>query len=110
MNDLERHDCLPKAIAINTKFFNSSQSKWDKYVTMVRQAKNLYEVDYDQLYDYLKQNEKNVNASRAKRAARTHDPLVLVASHYVDPSLSHTSSPYYVTYPQSVVADFDAET
>nr|GEV86277.1 hypothetical protein [Tanacetum cinerariifolium] len=41
---------------------------------MVRQAKNLYDVDYDQLHDYIKQNEKNMNASRAKRAARTHAP------------------------------------
>ncbi|GJX08013.1 hypothetical protein Tco_0195945 [Tanacetum coccineum] len=51
----------------------------DKYVTMVRQVNNLHEIDYDQLYDYMKQNEKNVNASRAKRAAKTHDPLALVA-------------------------------
>nr|GEU70197.1 hypothetical protein [Tanacetum cinerariifolium] len=52
---------------------------------------------------------ENVNASRAKRAAKTHDPLALVANHYVVPSSSHTSSPYYVTYP-SFVADFDDET
>ncbi|GJS92617.1 hypothetical protein Tco_0799585 [Tanacetum coccineum] len=66
---------------------------------MVCQANNLHEVDYDQLYDYLKPNEKNVNASRAKRAARTHDQLALVVNHCAAPSLSHTSSPYYVTYP-----------
>ncbi|GJW32595.1 hypothetical protein Tco_0052627 [Tanacetum coccineum] len=70
-----------------------------RYVTMVRQAKNLHEADYDQLYDYLKQDEKNMNASRAKRAARTHEPLVLLANHNVTLSSSHTSSPYYVTYP-----------
>ncbi|GJS82449.1 copia protein [Tanacetum coccineum] len=87
MNDLERHD---------------------KYVTMVWKTKNLHEVDYDQLYDYLKQNEKNVNASRAKRATRTHSPLALVANHYVAPSSSHTQSSYYVTYPP-LVADFDVE-
>ncbi|GJV42396.1 hypothetical protein Tco_1420836 [Tanacetum coccineum] len=109
MNDLERHGCLPQAIASNTKLLSSWKPKWDKYVTMVCQAKNLLEVDYDQLYDYLKQNEKNVNASRAKRAATTHDPLALVANHYVTPFSSHTRSPYYVTYPPSV-SDFDAET
>ncbi|GJY64111.1 retrovirus-related pol polyprotein from transposon TNT 1-94 [Tanacetum coccineum] len=86
MNNLERHGFLLKAIANNTKFLNSLQSEWDKYVTM-----------------------KNVNASRAKRAARTHDPLALVANHYAAPSSSHTSSPYYVTYPP-FVADFDVET
>ncbi|GJZ84589.1 hypothetical protein Tco_0649928 [Tanacetum coccineum] len=43
-----------------------------------------------------------------KRAAKTHDPLALIANHYVAPSLSHTQSPYYVTYPPSV-ADYDAK-
>ncbi|GJR58550.1 hypothetical protein Tco_1500712 [Tanacetum coccineum] len=46
--------------------------------------------------------------NKAKRAARTHDPLALVANHYVVSSSYHTSSPYYVTYPSSV-ADFDVE-
>ncbi|GJZ74464.1 hypothetical protein Tco_0638610 [Tanacetum coccineum] len=63
MNDLERHDCLPKAIDINTK---------------------------------------------AKRAARTHDLLALVANHYVVPSSSRTSPAYYVTHPSSV-NDFDGD-
>ncbi|GJR88639.1 hypothetical protein Tco_0212650 [Tanacetum coccineum] len=61
------------------------------------------------LYDYLKQNEKNDIVSRAKRAARTRDPLAIVANHYVASSSSNTQSPYYVTYPPSV-ADFNAET
>ncbi|GKB73907.1 hypothetical protein Tco_0935319 [Tanacetum coccineum] len=32
--------------------------------------------------DYLNQNEKSMNASRAKRSVKTHDPLALVANHY----------------------------
>ncbi|GJR77216.1 hypothetical protein Tco_0089581 [Tanacetum coccineum] len=75
----------------------------------VHQFRNPHEVDYDQLYDYLKQNENNVNASRAKRDVRTHDPLALITNHYVVPSSSHTSLAYYVTHPLSV-NDFDVET
>ncbi|GJY89736.1 hypothetical protein Tco_0504932 [Tanacetum coccineum] len=98
-----------KAYASNMKFLNSLKLEWDKYVTMVRQVKNLHEVEYDQLYDYLRQNEKNANALRAKRAVRTHDPLALDANHYVAPSSSYTQSPYYVTYSLSV-ADFHYST
>nr|GEY10479.1 hypothetical protein [Tanacetum cinerariifolium] len=48
------------------------------------------------------QNENNVNASRVKRASRTHDPLALVENHYVIPSSSHTSLAYDVTHPPPV--------
>ncbi|GJS45887.1 hypothetical protein Tco_0596008 [Tanacetum coccineum] len=109
MNDLERHDCLPILIGINTKFLNSLQPVWSKYVTIVRQDKNLHGIDYDQLYDYLKQNENNVNASRAKRAAKTHDPLALVVNRYVVSSPSPTSLAYYVTHFSSV-NDFYGDT
>ncbi|GJY88238.1 hypothetical protein Tco_0502866 [Tanacetum coccineum] len=87
---------LPNILATNIKFLNSLQSEWSKYVTMVRQLKNLYEADYDQLYDYLRQNENNVNALRAKGSSRTHDPLNLVANHYVIPPSLHISPTYYV--------------
>ncbi|GJZ14517.1 integrase, catalytic region, zinc finger, CCHC-type containing protein, partial [Tanacetum coccineum] len=53
-----------------------------------------------------KVNEVNVNASRAKRAARTHDPLTLVANTYASPSYSRSSQSYYVTHPP-LVNDFD---
>ncbi|GJR12118.1 hypothetical protein Tco_0794770 [Tanacetum coccineum] len=101
MNDLECHLILPTTIASNTKFLNSLQPEWKKYVTMVRQTNNLHEVDFDPLFDYLKQNEEIMNESRAKRASRTHDPLVLVANSYTTPSSSHVSQPYYVTHPPS---------
>nr|GEU72840.1 hypothetical protein [Tanacetum cinerariifolium] len=46
---------------------------------------------------------KLINASRAKKLEKSHDPLALVA--YTGSS-SRTSSPYYVTHPSSVV-DYD---
>ncbi|GJV58094.1 hypothetical protein Tco_1459099 [Tanacetum coccineum] len=44
-----------------------------------------------------------VNASRAKKLEKSHDPLVLIT--YTGSS-SKNSSPYYVTHPSSVV-DYD---
>ncbi|GJV72902.1 hypothetical protein Tco_1492897 [Tanacetum coccineum] len=68
------------------------------------------DASYDQLYDTLSQVEPHVQASKAKKAARNHDPLALVAhsnvhsSHsHASPSNSHSPQPYYVTHPSSVI-------
>ncbi|GKE17536.1 hypothetical protein Tco_1425113, partial [Tanacetum coccineum] len=68
-----------------------------------RLAKRLTEDSYDDLFDYLQQFEKLVNASRAKKLEKSHDPLALVAH---TGSSSRNSSPYYVTHLSSVV-DYD---
>ncbi|GKA83342.1 hypothetical protein Tco_0804937 [Tanacetum coccineum] len=81
MNDLERNDMHFPIVTINTKFLNSMQPEWLKYVTQVRLAKRLTVDSFDDLFDYLQQFEKLVNVSRAKK---------------------NTPS-YYVTHPTSVV-------
>ncbi|GJY07171.1 hypothetical protein Tco_0374225 [Tanacetum coccineum] len=60
------------------------------------------------------QFEPRVNASKAKKAARNHDPLALVANSHAHSSNSHASSsysrspqPYYVTHPSSVIDNDD---
>ncbi|GKA02269.1 hypothetical protein Tco_0674934 [Tanacetum coccineum] len=73
------------------------------YVTQVHLTKRLTADSYDDLFDYLQQFEKLVNASRAKKLEKSHDPLALVA--HTGSSL-RTSSPYYVTHPSSMV-DYD---
>ncbi|GJZ80035.1 integrase, catalytic region, zinc finger, CCHC-type containing protein [Tanacetum coccineum] len=45
----------------------------------LRLAKRLTEDSYDDLFDYLQQFKKLVNASRAKKLEKSHDPLALVA-------------------------------
>nr|GEX34513.1 hypothetical protein [Tanacetum cinerariifolium] len=82
------------------------EPEWYKYVTNVRLVKNLKEDTYDMLFDYLQQHEGLVNASRAKRAAKTHDPLALVANTYANSSSSRSPVAYYVTHP-SYVVDYD---
>ncbi|GJY15079.1 hypothetical protein Tco_0385501 [Tanacetum coccineum] len=48
-----------------------------KYVTMIRQSQNLHSNDFDHLYDAFSQYEPHVNASKANKDARNHDPLAL---------------------------------
>ncbi|GJX97405.1 retrovirus-related pol polyprotein from transposon TNT 1-94 [Tanacetum coccineum] len=105
MNDLERNNMKFPTVSVNTKFLNSLQPKWLKYVTQVRLAKRLTVDSFDDLFDYLSQFEKLVNASRAKKLEKSHDPLALVAH---TGSSSRNTSSYYVTHPSSVV-DYDEE-
>ncbi|GJV36595.1 hypothetical protein Tco_1409072 [Tanacetum coccineum] len=84
-----------------------------KYVTIVRHNQNGDNVSYDVLYDSLVQFEPHVLASKAKKAAKNHDPLALIAHSNTFSSQSHANSsyspqPYYVTHPSSVV-DYDDE-
>ncbi|GJZ65170.1 hypothetical protein Tco_0621866 [Tanacetum coccineum] len=90
---------------LNTKFLNSLQPEWLKYVTQVRLAKRLTMDSFGDLFDYLQQFEKLVNASRATKLEKSHDPLALVAHMG---SSSRNNSSYYVTHPTSVV-DYDDE-
>ncbi|GJS32491.1 retrovirus-related pol polyprotein from transposon TNT 1-94 [Tanacetum coccineum] len=105
MNDLERNNMKFPIVSVNTKFLNSLQPEWLKYVTQVRLAKKLTVDSFDDLFDYLSQFEKLVNASRVKKLEKSHGPLPLVAH---TGSSSRNTSSYYVTHPPSVV-DYDEE-
>ncbi|GJW37691.1 hypothetical protein Tco_0060611 [Tanacetum coccineum] len=80
VNNMDRNKIKPNEIALNTKFLNSLQPKWGKYVTLTRQSHTLSKEHFNKLYDYLSQCEPHVNASRAKQNARNHEPLALVAN------------------------------
>ncbi|GJQ99364.1 hypothetical protein Tco_0522349 [Tanacetum coccineum] len=105
MNNLERNDMHFLIVTINIKFLNSLQSEWLKYVTQVRLTKRLTVDTFDDLFDYLQQFKKLVNASRAKKLEKSHDPLALVAH---TGSSSRNTSSYYMTHPTSVV-DYEDE-
>ncbi|GJZ10936.1 RNA-directed DNA polymerase, eukaryota, reverse transcriptase zinc-binding domain protein [Tanacetum coccineum] len=38
--------------------------KWKRYVTLVHQPKKLHDVDYNQLYDYLKHNQEEIGGNQ----------------------------------------------
>ncbi|GJY50152.1 integrase, catalytic region, zinc finger, CCHC-type containing protein [Tanacetum coccineum] len=105
MNDLERNNMKFPTVSVNIKFLNSLQPKWLKYVTQVRLAKQLTVDSFDDLFDYLSQFKKLVNASRGTKIEKSRDPLALVAH---TSSSSRNTSSYYVTHP-SYVVDYDEE-
>ncbi|GKB19204.1 hypothetical protein Tco_0853127 [Tanacetum coccineum] len=102
--DLKRNKIELPNVTINTKFLNCLQPEWYKYFTNVHLARNVKDEPYDVLFDYLQQYKKLVIASRAKKAAKIHDPLALVAN--TSSFSSRSSPPYYVTHPPYVV-DYD---
>ncbi|GJT95315.1 putative reverse transcriptase domain-containing protein [Tanacetum coccineum] len=106
INYMNRNKVTPKNVTINTKFLNCLQPEWYKYVTNVCLAKDLKNNTYDMLFDHLQQYEKLVIASKAKREAKTHHPLALVANTHASSSSSRSPTTYYVTHPSSVV-DYD---
>ncbi|GJZ92784.1 hypothetical protein Tco_0664849 [Tanacetum coccineum] len=54
--DFKRNKHFSEKIASNLKFLNNLQIEWRRHVTIVHQTKDLHEVDYTQLYDFLKYN------------------------------------------------------
>ncbi|GJS97915.1 hypothetical protein Tco_0819085 [Tanacetum coccineum] len=80
---------------------------------MVRHNQTGDVVSYVELYDSLVQVEPHVQASKAKKAAKNHDPLALLAHSNASLSQSHANNsyfpqPYYVTHPSSL-ADYEDE-
>ncbi|GJS82441.1 reverse transcriptase domain-containing protein [Tanacetum coccineum] len=114
VNIMDCNNVRPITVAINTKFLNCLQPKWSKYFTMVRQNQADKAISYDVLYDSLVQFEPHVLASRAKKAAKNHDSLALIAhsnassSSHPHANSSYSPQSYYVTHTPSVV-DYDDE-
>ncbi|GJV17191.1 hypothetical protein Tco_1362514 [Tanacetum coccineum] len=67
------------------------QSYYMRFVKGIKQARNLHDVNFDQLYAYFKQNEVNANEVYDMKA-RFPDPLALIANTY-NPPLSYSSYP-----------------
>nr|GFA00591.1 hypothetical protein [Tanacetum cinerariifolium] len=102
MNDFKRNKHFSEKIASNIKFLNNLQPEWNRHVTIVHQTNDLHTVDYTQLYDFLKYNQKEVDDLRAERLAKTHDPLALMANsnNPFNNSVFHQDQPSSSTYIQ----------
>nr|GFD08998.1 hypothetical protein [Tanacetum cinerariifolium] len=67
---------------LNFKFLNNLQPAWKQYATMMRQNKNLIDINIDALYNILKQNQGDVSDDmrlKKKTVVVTCDPLALIA-------------------------------
>nr|GFA08338.1 hypothetical protein [Tanacetum cinerariifolium] len=82
INDLKKCGYSKDNCELNFKFLNNLQPEWKQYATMMRQNKNLMDINIDALYNILKQNQGDVNdaiGSKKKTIVVTSDPLDLIA-------------------------------
>nr|GEW50915.1 RNA-directed DNA polymerase, eukaryota [Tanacetum cinerariifolium] len=82
INDLKKCGYKKDNCELNYKFLNNLQPEWKQYGTLMRQTKNLMEINIDTLYNILKQNHGDVNDAlghKKKAVVVNSDPLALVA-------------------------------
>nr|GEW47114.1 hypothetical protein [Tanacetum cinerariifolium] len=82
INDLKKFGYSKDNCELNFKFLNNLQPEWKQYATMMRQTKNLMDINIDALYNILKQNQGDVNdvmGLKKKTVVVTSDPLALIA-------------------------------
>ncbi|GKA45820.1 retrovirus-related pol polyprotein from transposon TNT 1-94 [Tanacetum coccineum] len=66
---------------LNYKFLNNLQPEWKQYGTLMKQTKNLIDINIDALYNILNQNQGDVNEAigyKKKAVVVTSDPLAFV--------------------------------
>nr|GEY48978.1 hypothetical protein [Tanacetum cinerariifolium] len=82
INDLKKCSYKKDNCELNYKFLNNLQLEWKQYGTLMRQTKNLMDINIDALYNILKQNQGDVNDAlgyKKKAVVVTLDLLALVA-------------------------------
>nr|GEV38889.1 hypothetical protein [Tanacetum cinerariifolium] len=82
INDLKKCSYSKDNCKLNFKFLNNLQPEWKQYATMMRQNKNLIDINIDALYNILKQNQGDVNdaiGSKKKTIVVTSGPLAFIA-------------------------------
>nr|GEU58894.1 hypothetical protein [Tanacetum cinerariifolium] len=83
INDLKKCGYSKDKCELNFKFLNNLQPEWKQYATMMRQNKNLLDINIDALYNILKQNQDDLNdamKSKKKAVMITSDPLALITA------------------------------
>nr|GEZ08596.1 hypothetical protein [Tanacetum cinerariifolium] len=82
INDLNKCGYKKENCELNYKFLNNLQPESKHYGTLMRQTKNLIDINIDALYNILKQNKGDVNDAlgyKKKAVVVASDPLALVA-------------------------------
>nr|GEV07312.1 hypothetical protein [Tanacetum cinerariifolium] len=84
----------------NTKFVNNLPSYWGKYVTIVKNSKDVSTVSYIDLYTHLKSYEQHAmkTLSKMNQTSGNADPLAYIAQ--TTQSSSYTPSQYVPLPPQ----------
>ncbi|GKA20403.1 hypothetical protein Tco_0700392 [Tanacetum coccineum] len=80
MNKLTRNNLQVTTMQVNVQFFQQLQPDGSRFVTIVKQSEDIDTLSYHKLFDILKRYQKEVNEIRAKRIAKSANPLALVAA------------------------------
>nr|GFC95129.1 integrase, catalytic region, zinc finger, CCHC-type, peptidase aspartic, catalytic [Tanacetum cinerariifolium] len=67
INDMNMIPMSMSNMQINMKFVNHIQLEWSRFVTAAKQARDLQVINFDQLYAFLKHNEKDAKEVRETR-------------------------------------------
>ncbi|GJW15897.1 hypothetical protein Tco_0020030 [Tanacetum coccineum] len=101
INDMNMIPMSMTPMQINTKFVNHLQPEWSRFVTTAKQARDLHSVNFDQLYAFLKHNERDAKEVREMRQ-QFLDPLALLANTYNPPPSYNNQQIQYHTQPYEV--------
>ncbi|GJS63590.1 retrovirus-related pol polyprotein from transposon TNT 1-94 [Tanacetum coccineum] len=80
MNELTRNNLQVTPMQANVQFLQQLQPEWSRFVTVVKQLKEIDTISYHTLFDILKQYQNEVNDIRAERIAKSTNPLALLAA------------------------------
>ncbi|GKB06284.1 hypothetical protein Tco_0834517 [Tanacetum coccineum] len=80
MNELTRNNLQVTTMQVNVQFLQQLQPEWSRFVTVVKQSKEIDTISYHTLFDILKQYQNEVNDIRAERIAKSANPLALLAA------------------------------
>ncbi|GJS46867.1 hypothetical protein Tco_0596988 [Tanacetum coccineum] len=94
---------------VNVQFLQQLQPEWSRFVTVVKQSKEIDTISYHTLFDILKQYQNEVNDIRAERIAKSANSLALLAAaqpysdnYYQAPKPQRTNTTSSSTRPKSV--------
>nr|GEX27975.1 hypothetical protein [Tanacetum cinerariifolium] len=73
INDLKKCGYPKDNCELNFKFLKNQQPEWKQYATMMRQNKNLMDINIDALYNILKQNQGDVNDAIKEKVVISSD-------------------------------------
>ncbi|GKA44514.1 retrovirus-related pol polyprotein from transposon TNT 1-94, partial [Tanacetum coccineum] len=87
MNGLTRNNLQVTTMQVNVQFLQQLQPEWSRFVTVIKQSKEIDTISYHKLFDILKQYQNEVNDIRSERLAKSANPLALIAA--VQPYSNH---------------------
>ncbi|GJV06313.1 hypothetical protein Tco_1343969 [Tanacetum coccineum] len=80
MNELTRNNLQVTTMQVNVQFLQQLQPEWSRFVTVVKQSKEIDTISYHTLFDILKQYQNEVNDIRDERITKSANPLALLAA------------------------------